>query len=119
LPVPLDEILDYAKRKVRELEESPGRRFEGRDQPPSQLAGQNRHLRAARGVRHFRRGEANLCGEAGKGGHWVNYRMGDLFSHSPRAKKKFKHTLTRKLLTRERRFRTISEVRDFSCLCTI
>src|SRR4030043_143942 len=41
---------------------------------------------------------AVYVGSAGKGKHFIRYRIGDLFGYRPRAKKPFYHTLTMKLL---------------------
>jgi hypothetical protein len=57
-------------------------------------------------------------GEAGKGKHSLHYRIGDLFSFSPKAKRHFHHTLTEKLLTKVRRFSSIEGTRDFYLSCS-
>ena len=51
-------------------------------------------------------------GSAGKGGHFMKYRMSDLFYFNAETNR-FKHSLTEKLLTKIRRFKTISEIRSF------
>lgn len=51
-------------------------------------------------------------GSAGKGGHYLKYRISDLFAYGG-GKWKFKHTLTEKLLDKLGRFRTIDGLRAF------
>lgn len=51
-------------------------------------------------------------GSAGKGGHYLKYRIGDLFAYG-NGKRKFKHTLTEKLLEKLKRFKAIDGTRAF------
>lgn len=51
-------------------------------------------------------------GMAGKGDHFLRYRLSDLFFYDPK-RKKFKHSLTQKLLTKIRRFKNINGIADF------
>jgi hypothetical protein len=59
------------------------------------------------------KGRPIYVGMAGKGKHTLNYRMGDLFLYSPSRPKPFNHTLTAKLLTKSKKFKSIGKLRDF------
>jgi len=54
-------------------------------------------------------------GSAGKGKHVLRYRLGDLFSdyRGKKGERKYYHTLTRKLLTKYKRFNSLEEVQSF------
>jgi len=54
-------------------------------------------------------------GSAGKGKHVLRYRIGDLFSdcRGKKGERKYYHTLTRKLLTKYKRFNSLKEVQSF------
>ena len=57
--------------------------------------------------------ELIYIGSAGKGGHYLKYRLGDLFAYNPRSKDmKFKHTLPYKLLEKIERFNNIDKLRN-------
>ena len=59
--------------------------------------------------------EPIYVGSAGKGKHYLRYRIGDLFCDykSKTGERKYYHTLTRKLLHKYKRFSSLDEVRDF------
>ncbi len=109
----LEEILDYARMKVSELAKCRRWRFEEVIKRPVNWRARTDVLQHPGAYIIYEGKEPIYVGEAGKGGHWVNYRMGDLFSYSPKRTQKFGHTLTKKLLTKERRFKTMGQVREF------
>jgi len=59
--------------------------------------------------------EPIYVGSAGKGKHVLRYRIGDLFSdyRGKGGERKYYHTLTRKLLTKHKRFNSLKEVQAF------
>jgi len=54
-------------------------------------------------------------GSAGKGKHYLKYRIGDLFSYSQKSKDPFYHTLTKKLIMPNKigRYKDIEELQEF------
>lgn len=51
-------------------------------------------------------------GSAGKGKHYLRYRLGDLFIYNPQYKDiKFTHSLTQKLILKIKRFKGIDNIR--------
>ena len=107
----LSSILRLIKTKTKEFKKSPILRFE--DFIKSNWRPRSDKLNFI-GVYAIYENEDALIyiGHAGKGKHLLKYRIADLFYNSELSES-FKHTLTKKLLTKIKRFKNIGELRQF------
>lgn len=108
----LNRIIKFIEKGVKEAENA-----------PLQNLGKftNHNWRPVRGMLEYpgvyviyqeKRKQPLYIGSAGKGGHYLKYRIADLF-YFGNGRYKFKHTLTEKLLDKLRRFKTIDGLRAF------
>jgi hypothetical protein len=112
----LEDILGRVREQVTEFEGSPQLNF--KDVIRENWRAKTDVFKHAGVYVIYEKRRPIYVGEAGKGGHTLNYRIGDLFFYSPKAKKPFHHTLTEKLLTKVKRFSSIKKTRDFYFSCT-
>ena len=108
----LNKIIKFIEKGIKEAESV-----------PLQILGKsvNHNWRPVMGVLEYpgvyiiyqgKRKQPLYIGSAGKGGHYLKYRMADLFYYGG-GKHKFKHTLTEKLLDKLKKFKTIDGLRAF------
>jgi len=114
----LDEIINFLKAKFSEFQTAEKRNF--KDLVKYESRGRKGEFRGRKGVLEYPgcyviyEGDKPIyVGSAGKGGHVLKYRMGDLFFHTPRSG--YGHNLSRKLTTNEKhkRFKNKDELREF------
>jgi len=109
----LDEIIELLKAKFSEFQSAEKRSFRDFVKYESNFRGRKGVLEYPGCYVIYEGDEPIYVGSAGKGTHVLKYRMGDLFSYTPRSG--YHHTLTRKLITHKKykRFKNIDEVREF------
>ena len=109
----LESILEFIKRKIEDFQCSELHSFKEFI---------NEEYRLKKGILQYCGAyviyEGNkpiYVGSAGKGKHYLRYRVGDLFHvfKSKAGEIKYYHTLTRKLLHKYKRFNSLDEVREF------
>lgn len=111
----IDGVLRFVKQKRAELERSPSLFF---DDYVDEKGNVRKGKLECKGTYVIYESDKPIyVGSAGKGKHTLRYRISDLFSYSPRAKRNpYYHNLTRKLLKEGRfkdRFAVWSFYREF------
>lgn len=108
----LNKIIQFIKKGVKEAKNAPlqtvGKFIKSNWQP---VRG-NLEYPGVYLIYEERRKRLLYIGSAGKGGHYLKYRISDLFAYG-NGKRKFKHTLTEKLLDKLKRFKTIDGLKAF------
>ncbi len=112
-----ERLLAYAGRKVCEFEAAEERSL--RDIIRPNWRPRTDILRTPGVYVVYSRGRPIYVGMAGKGGHHLNYRLGDMFAYSRSSSRHFHHALTDKLLTKDRRFARIGQVREYLLSCKV
>jgi len=114
----VESVLDYIRIKTAEFEKAPEERFQ--DIIKTNWRARTDVLNSPGVHVIYENRKVIYVGMAGKGKHSLNFRLGDLFFHSEiSGRNRFHHTLTEKLLTRVKRFKTIEEVRRFYFRCRV
>ena len=103
----LNDILRLIKTKTREFEKSPTLRFKDFIKPNWRPLSDKLNFIGVYLI-YENKNKLIYVGHAGKGKHFLKYRIADLFHDDP-----FKHTLTKKLLTKIKHFKNIGELRKF------
>jgi hypothetical protein len=105
----LNSVINLIKKKVKEFQNSECLNF--KDFIKSNWRPKLKLLEHAGTYVIYENGKVIYVGSAGKGRHFLKFRIADLFYKGE--ENQFKHTLTEKLLKKINRFKNIQEVRDF------